>query len=95
MSSSSWPTFRASSRAPARARAWATTSSATWSAVPSWSTCSTAPPRTRPQPRADLAAIEHELTAYGDATGVDLVTRPRLIALNKIDVPAARERADQ
>jgi GTP-binding protein len=26
---------------------------------------------------------------------VDLVTRPRLIVLNKIDVPAARERADQ
>src|SRR6201997_2189383 len=45
-------------------------------------------------PVADLAAIEHELAAYGDATGVDLVTRPRLIALNKIDVPAARERAD-
>ncbi len=46
-------------------------------------------------PAADLAAIEHELAAYGEATGVDLVTRPRLIALNKIDVPAARERADQ
>jgi len=46
-------------------------------------------------PAADLAAIEAELAAYGDATGVDLVTRPRLIALNKIDVPAARERADQ
>jgi GTP-binding protein len=46
-------------------------------------------------PVADLAAIEEELAAYGDATGVELVTRPRLIALNKIDVPAARERADQ
>jgi GTPase len=46
-------------------------------------------------PVADLAAIEHELAAYADATGVDLVTRPRLIVLNKIDVPAARERADQ
>ena len=46
-------------------------------------------------PAADLATIEKELTAYGDATGVDLITRPRLIALNKIDVPAARERADQ
>jgi GTPase len=46
-------------------------------------------------PAADLAAIEHELAAYGEATGVDLVSRPRLIALNKIDVPAARERADQ
>jgi GTPase len=45
-------------------------------------------------PVADLAAIEAELAAYGDATGVDLVTRPRLVALNKIDVPAARERAE-
>ena len=39
--------------------------------------------------------IEAELTAYGDTTGVRTLTRPRLIALNKIDVPAARERADQ
>ncbi|MDQ2816432.1 MAG: GTPase ObgE [Actinomycetota bacterium] len=46
-------------------------------------------------PVADLAAIETELALYGDATGVELVTRPRLIALNKIDVPAARERAGQ
>ena len=46
-------------------------------------------------PAADLAAIEKELAAYGNATGVNLRTRPRLIALNKIDVPAARERADQ
>jgi GTP-binding protein len=46
-------------------------------------------------PEADLAAIEYELAAYGEATGVDLNSRPRLIVLNKIDVPAARERADQ
>jgi GTP-binding protein len=46
-------------------------------------------------PAADLAVIEAELASYGDATGVELVTRPRLIALNKIDVPAARKRADQ
>jgi GTP-binding protein len=46
-------------------------------------------------PAADLAAIEKELTAYGEATGAELLTRPRLIALNKVDVPAARERADQ
>ena len=45
-------------------------------------------------PVADLAAIEAELAAYGAATGVDLVSRPRLVALNKIDVPSARERAD-
>jgi GTP-binding protein len=43
---------------------------------------------------SDLAAIEEELAAYGDATGAGLVTRPRLIALNKIDVPAAREMAE-
>ncbi len=46
-------------------------------------------------PAADLAAIEKELAAYGDATGAELVTRPRLIALNKIDVPAAREQAQR
>jgi GTP-binding protein len=52
-------------------------------------------------PVADLAAIEHELIAYGELKGdgevggTDLMSRPRLIALNKIDVPAARERADQ
>jgi GTP-binding protein len=46
-------------------------------------------------PAADLAAIEEELAAYGDATGAELVNRPRLIALNKIDVPAARERAQE
>src|ERR1700724_2910858 len=45
-------------------------------------------------PVSDLAVIEEELAAYGDATGAELVTRPRLIALNKIDVPAAREMAD-
>jgi GTPase len=46
-------------------------------------------------PAADLAAIEEELAAYGDTTGAELLTRPRLIALNKIDVPSARERAEQ
>ncbi len=45
-------------------------------------------------PESDLAAIEEELAAYGDATGAELLTRPRLIALNKIDVPAARELAE-
>ena len=50
-------------------------------------------------PADDLAAIEAELTAYGEmkgdgeAGGAELVRRPRLIALNKIDVPAARELA--
>src|SRR5487761_390383 len=46
-------------------------------------------------PITDLDVLEAELAAYGEATGVDLISRPRLVALNKIDVPAARERADQ
>jgi GTP-binding protein len=46
-------------------------------------------------PVADLAALAEELAAYGDATGAELLTRPSLIALNKIDVPAARELANQ
>jgi len=45
-------------------------------------------------PLTDLAVIEEELNAYADATGTDLTQRPRLVALNKIDVPSAREMAD-
>jgi GTP-binding protein len=45
-------------------------------------------------PLTDLAVIQEELAAYADATGADLTTRPYLIALNKIDVPAAHELAD-
>jgi GTP-binding protein len=45
-------------------------------------------------PLTDLAVIQEELAAYADATGADLTTRPYLIVLNKIDVPAARELAD-
>jgi GTPase len=44
-------------------------------------------------PVADLDVIEHELAAYEAATGADLRDRPRIVAFNKIDVPAARERA--
>ena len=39
--------------------------------------------------------IEAELAAYQDATGADLADRPRIVALNKIDVPAAREAAER
>ena len=46
-------------------------------------------------PVADYEVIEAELAAYADATGADLGSRPRVIALNKIDVPAAREVAEQ
>ena len=45
-------------------------------------------------PLTDLEVIEEELAAYADATGTDLTSRPRLVALNKIDVPSAREMAE-
>src|SRR4051794_7569159 len=40
-------------------------------------------------PLSDLETIEHELQAYGG-----LLDRPRLVALNKADVPDARDLAD-
>ena len=49
--------------------------------------CATLEPQ--PRSRSDLDAIEAELSAYG---GLD--DRPRLVALNKIDVPDARELAE-
>lgn len=49
-------------------------------------------------PVSDLEALESELAAYGDAFadvgGVPLMERPRLVVLNKIDVPEARELAE-
>jgi len=44
-------------------------------------------------PVRDLKTILDELRNYADATGTDLTTRPQLVVLNKIDVPAARELA--
>jgi len=46
-------------------------------------------------PLSDLEAIEQELAAYDetDLGGVPLHERPRLVALNKVDVPDARELA--
>jgi GTP-binding protein len=44
-------------------------------------------------PISDLDAIEAELAQYESALG-ELLSRPRLVALNKIDVPEARELAD-
>lgn len=38
-------------------------------------------------PIADLDVIEAELTAYGELSGQDFSTRPRVIALNKVDLP--------
>jgi GTPase len=45
-------------------------------------------------PVSDLDALETELAAYEALTGAQLADRPRIVALNKIDVPAARELAD-
>jgi GTP-binding protein len=45
-------------------------------------------------PLTDFAVIEAELDAYDAATGSDLAARPRLIALNKADVPDAVEIAE-
>ena len=46
-------------------------------------------------PLSDLEVIERELAAYTVPEGqVPLLERPQLVALNKIDVPEARELAD-
>jgi GTPase len=44
-------------------------------------------------PVADLDVISRELAAYEAATGANLRDRPRIVAFNKVDVPAGRERA--
>jgi GTP-binding protein len=45
-------------------------------------------------PVADVQALEDELARYTPALGGDLADRPRLIALNKIDVPDAADLVD-
>jgi GTPase len=45
-------------------------------------------------PISDLDALEAELAAYEELTGAKMMDRPRIVALNKVDVPAARELAD-
>lgn len=45
-------------------------------------------------PVSDLAQIESELAAYDDAVEGGLRSRPRLVVLNKIDVPDARDLAE-
>lgn len=45
-------------------------------------------------PITDLDVIEAELTAYDELTGADMASRPRIVVLNKIDVPEARDLAD-
>ncbi len=45
-------------------------------------------------PVSDLDALEAELAAYEELTGARMTDRPRIVALNKVDIPAARELAD-
>jgi GTP-binding protein len=45
-------------------------------------------------PVSDLDAIEAELAAYEAETGASLANRPRIVVLNKVDVPEARDLAD-
>ena len=45
-------------------------------------------------PVSDLDALEEELAKYTPGLGGSLAERPRVVVLNKIDVPEARELAD-
>jgi GTP-binding protein len=45
-------------------------------------------------PVSDMDALEAELAAYEELTGARMADRPRIVALNKVDIPAARELAD-
>jgi len=45
-------------------------------------------------PATDLDAIEAELTAYDELAGADMVSRPRIVVLNKIDIPEGRDLAE-
>jgi len=45
-------------------------------------------------PITDLDVLEAELAAYDELTGADMASRPRIVALNKIDVPEARDLAE-
>jgi GTP-binding protein len=45
-------------------------------------------------PVSDVDALENELARYTPSLGGDLSTRPRIVVLNKVDVPDARDLAD-
>ncbi|HEY6422593.1 MAG TPA: GTPase ObgE [Pseudonocardiaceae bacterium] len=45
-------------------------------------------------PLSDVDTLERELAAYTPSLGGELAARPRLVVLNKIDVPDARELAE-
>jgi GTP-binding protein len=53
-----------------------------------------ATPESGRDPLSDLETIEAELAAYDDLVDGGLAGRPRLVVLNKLDVPDARELAD-
>ncbi|MFC0113327.1 GTPase ObgE [Kibdelosporangium aridum] len=45
-------------------------------------------------PMSDVDALEAELARYTPALGGDLASRPRVVVLNKIDIPDARDLAE-
>jgi GTP-binding protein len=45
-------------------------------------------------PMSDVDALENELARYTPALGGDLAGRPRVVVLNKIDIPDARDLAE-
>ncbi|HVX46272.1 MAG TPA: GTPase ObgE [Mycobacteriales bacterium] len=45
-------------------------------------------------PLSDIDALERELAEYDGSLSDDLAERPRMVALNKVDVPDARDLAD-
>ena len=54
--------------------------------------CATAEPGR--DPVTDLDVLEAELTAYDELTGAGMAARPRIVVLNKVDVPEARDLAE-
>ncbi|HET8591873.1 MAG TPA: GTPase ObgE [Nakamurella sp.] len=54
--------------------------------------CATAEPGR--DPASDIEAVENELQRYTPSLPTDLAGKPRLVVLNKIDVPEARELAE-
>ena len=78
-----------------RHAASALTSCGTSSAARCSCTSSTARPQEPGRdPITDLDVIEAELTAYDELTGAGMASRPRIVVLNKIDVPEARDLAE-
>ncbi len=53
-----------------------------------------ATPETGRDPASDIAAVEAELAQYSPTLATELSDKPRLVVLNKIDVPEARELAE-